>query len=99
LIVEHDAYLSLGGTTTRKKVYRELFLGHIEELDLSLIREMTNKGWVLGSEYFKQKIAHQVNRQLVPLPRGGNRSLKKRAESFVPSSIESAPIASASPHL
>ncbi|MFT6222029.1 MAG: putative transposase [Candidatus Endobugula sp.] len=80
LIVEHEAYVSLSGSATRKKVYRELFSGHIEELDLSLIREITNNGWVLGSEYLKQKIAHQVNRQLVPLPRGGNRSLKKRAE-------------------
>ncbi|EGG94688.1 Transposase [gamma proteobacterium IMCC1989] len=81
LIVEHEVYLSLSSNDIgRKKAYRELFLGHIEGLDLACIREMTNKGWVLGSEYFKEKISRQVNRQLAPLPRGGDRSLKKRAK-------------------
>jgi hypothetical protein len=36
-----------------------------------LIRESTNKGWVLGSKRFKDMIEEQLSRKLAPLDRGG----------------------------
>ncbi len=37
------------------------------------MREATKKAWVLGSEYFKQKIADQLNRRSGKLAKGGDR--------------------------
>ncbi|MGH1441209.1 MAG: transposase [Cellvibrionaceae bacterium] len=81
LITHHSIYNALGNNDEmRRLVYRELFSGHIDEVTLSNIREMTNKGWVLGSDYFKEKISANINRQLEPLPRGGRRVAKREGE-------------------
>jgi putative transposase len=73
LICHHSVYDSLGGDDeTRREAYRELFAGHIDNMALEQIREMTNKCWVLGSDFFKEKISGNINRQMEPLPRGGN---------------------------
>ena len=37
------------------------------------MRDATNKAWVMGSEYFKQKIAEKLNRRSDKLGRGGDR--------------------------
>ena len=58
---------------TRQACYRDLFIGQIDEMSLSLMREATNKAWVLGSEHFKQKIESQLNRRTDKLNRGGDR--------------------------
>lgn len=77
LINHHAVYDVLGGDDeSRRDAYRKLFSGHLAEVELFEIREMTNKCWVLGSDYFKEKIANSINRQMEPLPRGGNRRSK-----------------------
>ena len=77
LITPHLMYTMLGSDeTTRQAHYRSLFDAHIDQKSLEQIREATNKAWVLGSEYFKQKIAQQLNRRTEKLPKGGDRKSK-----------------------
>ncbi|MFT6388627.1 MAG: putative transposase [Cellvibrionaceae bacterium] len=74
LVSPHSTYKALGADNiARQAAYRELFVGQIDVKTLSQIREMTNKCWVLGSEYFKEKIAAKVERQVEPMGRGGDR--------------------------
>ena len=74
LITSHCVYEALGqDQATRQAQYRGLFAGQIDETSLSQLREATNKAWVLGSEYFKQKIASQLNRRIDKLSKGGDR--------------------------
>ncbi|WEJ63620.1 hypothetical protein [Thiomicrorhabdus lithotrophica] len=49
----------------------------IESTELEQIRESTNKAWVLGSDYFKEKIAKQLNRATAPKAKGGDRKSKR----------------------
>ena len=82
LITSHEQYLKLGKRETeRRAAYRALFKAHISEQQLHEIREATNKAWVLGNDYFKEKIEKQLNRRAVPLAKGGDRksnAFKKR---------------------
>jgi putative transposase len=82
VVTPHREYGRLGETPeARQSAYRALFRAHIGEKTLKEIREATNKSWVLGSGYFKDKIASQVNRQVRPSMRGGDRKsevFKKR---------------------
>jgi len=74
LVTAHDEYLKLGQTAARREAaYRMLFKHHISERTLEEIRESTNKAWVLGSGYFKERIAKQLNRAVSPAKRGGDR--------------------------
>jgi len=74
LITPHWLYLALGkNDVDRQACYRDLFIGQIDELSLAQIREATNKAWLLGSDYFKQKIADQLNRRTDKLDKGGDR--------------------------
>jgi putative transposase len=78
LIRHHAIYDALDiDDAARMVVYRELFTGYIDEKTLFQIREMTNKCWVLGSDYFKDKIADEVNRKMQPSLRGGDRRSTK----------------------
>lgn len=74
IVVPHAEYLSLGQTAEeRQAAYRALFKSHISEKTLEEIRQATNKAWVLGSSYFKEKIAKQLNRPAIPASKGGDR--------------------------
>ena len=74
LLTPHMMYGALGqDEPTRQACYRDLFIGQIDEMSLSLMREATNKAWVLGSAHFKQKIESQLNRRTDKLNRGGDR--------------------------
>ena len=42
-------------------------------LILDEVRMSANKAWVLASDYFKDKIATQLNRRAEPNARGGDR--------------------------
>ena len=85
LLTPHRAYLSLGPTKEeRLSVYRDLFREHLCEREVAEIRESTNKGWVLGSERFKDMIEEQLSRKLAPLDRGGDR----RSKAFVENRIK-----------
>lgn len=79
ILAPHHKYIELGKDKGARLIaYQALFKGHISEYDLQAIREMTNKEWVLGSEYFREKISKKLNRQVRPKPRGGDR----RSASF-----------------
>ena len=43
---------------------------------LEYIREVTNKAWVMGDEYFSAKIAEQINRRTAKRSTGGDRRSK-----------------------
>jgi len=74
LITPHEQYQGLGASAENRKAgYRGLFQVHISEQQLVEIREAANKEWILGSGYFKDKIAKQLQRRVRPLPRGGDR--------------------------
>jgi putative transposase len=54
----------------------ELFEARLDKESLENIRTSTNKGWVLGSERFKEQIEQQVKRRVKPLTHGGDRCSK-----------------------
>jgi putative transposase len=74
LLTPHALYMRLGDNDeSRQAAYRALFSAQISEMALTEIREAANKAWVLGSDYFKDKIAAQLNRRAEKAPRGGDR--------------------------
>ena len=74
IIKPHHMYLALGkNDVERQEGYRALFKSHISERQLHEIREATNKAWVLGSDYFKEKLEQQMERRLAPSAKGGDR--------------------------
>ncbi|MGH8644537.1 MAG: hypothetical protein ACREX4_08810 [Gammaproteobacteria bacterium] len=50
--------------------YCALFKSHIDDETAAEIRETLNKGWVLGSERFKEDVAGLVRRRVRPLLKG-----------------------------
>ena len=82
LITPHSEYLALGlSKEERLSNYRALFRAHLSESEITEIRESANKGWVLGSDRFKDMIEEQLSRRVVPLGRGGDRKSAAFAES------------------
>jgi putative transposase len=78
LISPHEEYLGLGSTPDeRQAAYRGLFKERLMERDVEVIRQATNKAWVLGGQEFKDKIEKTIRRQAAPKQRGGDR--KSRA--------------------
>jgi putative transposase len=74
LLRPHLEYRRLGKTDEeRRAAYRQLFKAHLSESSLATIRDMTNKAWVLGSDRFKQRIQHQLDRRVEPAAKGGDR--------------------------
>jgi len=59
----------------RREMYRALFDQQLDETSLKdkEIREATNKAWVLGNAYFKEKTEVRINRQMTPEQKGGDR--------------------------
>ncbi len=83
-IVElHYKYEELGrAEEERQQGYRALFKTHLSTKTLAEIREAANKEWVLGSDYFKDKIAEKLKRRTRALPRGGDRRSKQWREQY-----------------
>jgi putative transposase len=79
IITPHYLYAALGGDAEqRQTAYQALFNAHIDDKTLDAVRMSANKAWVLGSDYFKDKIAAQLNRRATPNARGGDR----KSEAF-----------------
>ncbi|MDP8567292.1 REP-associated tyrosine transposase [Methylophilus aquaticus] len=73
-VTPHAMYWALGlEEAERQAAYRGLFSGHLDEITLTQLREATNRAWVLGNDYFKERIKAQLNRRADKLARGGNR--------------------------
>jgi len=67
LLTPHTLYSRLGKTDVeRQSAYRALFRGKMPERDLAAIRESTNKGWVLGNDWFKAQIEAKTGRRPAP---------------------------------
>ncbi|NOT12891.1 MAG: transposase [Methylococcaceae bacterium] len=74
LVAPHFEYSCLGESEeARHAAYRDLFKHQLSENAIVDIREATNKSWVLGNDHFKQRIQDQLNRQIEPKARGGDR--------------------------
>ncbi|HRJ53900.1 MAG TPA: transposase [Candidatus Thiothrix moscowensis] len=81
LVVPHPMYERLGANPAQQQqAYRDLFNTLLDATTLDQIREATNKSWVLGSEYFKEKIAASINRPVSPATKGGDRKSKSYRE-------------------
>jgi putative transposase len=79
LVTPHYLYEALGSDATqRQTAYQALFNAHIDDKTIDEVRMSANKAWVLGSDYFKDKIAAQLNRRAAPSARGGDR----KSEAF-----------------
>lgn len=77
LVVPHELYRRLGKTMKKRcEAYRSLFDVEVTQKTIEEIRETTNKSWVLGSDYFKEKIENKINRPMNPRKRGGDRKSK-----------------------
>lgn len=71
LVRGHALYEALGASPhERQRAYRDLFQQAIPDPQLSEIRQATHKGWVLGSETFKDRVEALAGRRVRPLPRG-----------------------------
>src|SRR5688500_12717355 len=74
LICKHIEYQKLGKTKEEQQsAYRQLFRIHIEDKTLEVIRDVTNKAWVLGNDRFKNSIEQKLERRVVPSRKGGDR--------------------------
>ena len=74
LVSPHHEYKQLGrDASERCDAYRSLFNAQIPKQSLEEIRASANKNWVLGSDYFKERIEKNLNRRAAPLARGGDR--------------------------
>lgn len=83
LVVHHHLYQTLGkADAQRQKAYRSLFRARIPSRTLDEIRSATNKAWVLGSDYFKDRIESKLNRPTRPSQRGGDRKSKAYHEQL-----------------
>jgi len=78
LVQSHFLYTSLAATLGgRIRSYKALFNTSDSPEGLDAIRNATNGGWVLGSEEFRNRIAHRTRARVGPLPRGGDRRSDK----------------------
>ena len=71
LITSHEVYSQLDvNESERQLAYRQLFRLGISKTDLGALREATNKGWVLGSDRFREEIERLSGRRSVAKLRG-----------------------------
>ena len=57
LIKSHEVYRRIGANEVERTLaYRQIFRSAIGKADLDALREATNKGWVLGSDRFREEI-------------------------------------------
>lgn len=83
LVREHEVYWSLGNTPfERQSAYKRLFEQELEASELLAIRYATHRGWALGRDDFKDKLAKAVGRRAGPVAVGRPRktSLKPPTE-------------------
>lgn len=79
LVRPHAAYRALGRSAkARQDAYRDGFSTPLDDATLKLIRDATNKAWVLGNDDFCAGVEAKLNRRAVPRPRGGDR----RSEAY-----------------
>ncbi len=78
LITDHPLYWALGNTPfERQRAYRELCEQPLDERETSQLMQATLKGWVLGSETWRDWASRSANRRVSPLPRGRPRKVRE----------------------
>lgn len=83
LITKHALYQELASdASARQSAYRSLFDAPYDAAEISQIRNLTNREWVLGSDRFKKQIQKKLNRRIEPLPRGGDRKSRAYRDSI-----------------
>lgn len=74
IITPHLEYKRLGKTIAeRQLIYKSLFRNRIPESTLDLIRDKTNKAWILGDNRFIKRMEKKLNRSGCSKGRGGDR--------------------------
>jgi len=92
LITDHPLYWALGNTPfERQRAYRELCEQPLDERETTQLMQATLKGWVLGSESYREWASRTANRRVSPLPRGRPRKVRE-----APAAAPAAPQASQS---
>jgi len=88
LITDHSLFWLLGNTPfERQHAYKELSEQPLDERETTRLLQATLKGWVLGSDSYREWAARAANRRVSPLPRGRPRKSGKRprrSESAAP---------------
>jgi putative transposase len=80
LIADHPIYWALGNTPfEREAIYKQFMAQVASREEIDGLRESVKKGWVLGSEQFKNRLEKSENRSLRPGKRG--RPAKKKLET------------------
>lgn len=75
LVTPHRLYRSLGhDKRARCEAYKSLFKHRINNNDLDVIRNASNKAWMLGSDKFKKRMEKLSARRADPLTRGRHRN-------------------------
>jgi putative transposase len=91
LITDHPLYWALGNTPfERQRAYRELCEQPLDERETSQLMQATLKGWVLGSDTWRDWASRTANRRVSPLPRGRPRKVR---EAPAPAAPAAAPVA------
>ena len=82
VITPHREYKRLARNKQQRVIaYQALFKEVLQSKIVTAISEATNKGWVLGTDKFKQQIEKRSNRRASPLPKGGDRKSQKYKDS------------------
>lgn len=77
LITDHPLYWALANTPfERQHAYKQLCEQALDENAVNELQQATLKGWVLGSESWRDWAARQANRRVSPLPRGRPRKTR-----------------------
>jgi putative transposase len=78
LITDHPLYWALGNTPfERQRAYRELCEQPLDERETTQLMQATLKGWVLGSDTWREWASRSANRRVSPLPRGRPRKVRE----------------------
>lgn len=98
LITDHPLYWALGNTPfERQRAYRELCEQALDERETTQLMQATLKGWVLGSDTYRDWASRTANRRVSPLPRGRPRKVREApgTPAAAPGAIGAAAAASA----
>jgi REP element-mobilizing transposase RayT len=92
LITDHPLYWALGNTPfERQRAYRELCEQSLDERETTQLMQATLKGWVLGSDTYRDWASRTANRRVSPLPRGRPRKVREAPAAAGPAGAPGAP--------
>jgi putative transposase len=99
LITDHPLYWALGNTPfERQRAYRELCEQPFDERETSQLMQATLKGWVLGSDTWREWASRTANRRVSPLPRGRPRKVREAPGAAATAAAQTSAAISGSNH-